>query len=229
MKLAKPVSHLIFALLLPMCAIARDIYTHPQVGAGVSGLRGTTLGNPASRGGIATCVGINAGIRLGNFRTGLGLSVLNSSYHNDDIFMESSVDPSTGQFVQKMYDLTYSFTQVLLMLNAGYEIGADSKVSITPEISIGPGYNAIIKSRMLSQETGEETKTKNMSNGFNSIPIYGRLAVHFTYRVNDRLGITLAPVYSHELNGSFSPIKTSILTPPGLYAITGNIGVMLNL
>lgn len=218
----------LLTLLLAQPLCAQRLYIQPQVGAGISGLRGTQWGSPMTKKGLASTVGVNCGLMKGHFRTGLGISLLNTSYHNEGVYFEPAFDPATGQPTQPSYDITLNYSQVLLTLNAGYEIHI-AKISVTPELSIGLAYNAISKTKRVSQETGETTKGKNSAGGFNRVPIYGRVALHFTYYLTHRLGISLTPIYSHELNGVSSPVKKSIFTPPGLFAFTGNLGVVLKI
>lgn len=215
----------ILALLTAHTSFSQGFYINPRVGAGFSGQR-WAFSNPTATGKVATTGGVYAGYTIKGFRIGTGIAVLNTGHKATGLVFADGFNPSTGQ--SDPVDIVVSDMQIIIPVTFAYVFAQNKKVSIAPELSLGPGFYAGSTIKKTSTTTGEVTKDK--LTGLGSVSLYGQMSVHLIYKLNKNIGITLTPTYAHELNSVFNGGSTvSGIFPIGNYAMTGSAGVIVEL
>lgn len=212
-------------LLSVSSSIGKGIYIHPRVGAGYFGQR-HPIATPNYSGKLAVAGGVYAGYSFKNFRIGTGVSLMTTRYTAKGLITQAQFAPTTGLPVSNpdRFDLTVTDTRFIIPVTVGYIFMPEQKISIIPELSIGPGFDAASRARYESTTTGQIGKSKG-SGG--PVAAMGQIAVHCLYKINNKMHFSLSPSYTHELNSILNGNTVPGGIPIGRYIITGDVGVLI--
>lgn len=208
----------------------RNFYIRPFAGLGLSNINESTnnpiIGTVGYDPVTSIVFGIDGGIALGHFRFGTGIRYLTSGGKYSVtfiLFQSNSIDTIFASLTHK---------HIIIPVSFGYQLNLNNSFAIVPELNIMPGFNTGYTSKVGSNLNDHPTKkyVPISSTNLKSFILWGNTTIHFEYKLNDRLSISVSPSYSRMLTNSLDPPPGSIYkVTEKHYSITGNAGVLIRL
>lgn len=215
----------IVLLLVFQQAHSKQFFIQARAGAGLSGIANNNIPSTYYKSGLGSNANVTAGWSKFGFNFGIGIASLNTSYKMTGLTFEDNFDPATGLPTTEpvITDVTVYFRQIIIPITVSYTLLPNRKISITPEIGIGPCVRTRNFSKLdMSDGTTETTKGVVTSDPITAV---GQMAINVVYNINNRIGISFTPQYTRNLfNITSSPFR-----PNAIYSLTGNVGVLVKL
>lgn len=226
---------LLTAGILTMQANAQSgFYLSPAIGAGMSGVKQNYFSidqkngfSPDSKVILSYNAQLGVGYRYKKWRLETGLQYLVTGYKYEDIFL--GIDFPTGP--AGTTETRYQHLAVPLRL--GYSISLSDRLHLVPYAGIAASYN--MGARTITDIPGSlksdyRWKSKDFKNQFNSISVWGNLALQLEYKTSDRISIFGGPSAQYMISNFLkTPDNAVYKASDRQYTINMDLGVKIGL
>lgn len=208
------------------------LFVNPYFGGGFSDII-TTGSIPNAQKTISLTsggIGVNVGYKTGKLIVTTGINFFNTGNETEDFVIFQNL---SAPYEYDSGRVSYSYRHIALPLKVGYTV-IDRKVSLTPELGIMLAYT-LGQWTNFNSLSGNQGRTDKMpadtyNNLFQSVSVFGTADILMAIHFNDKIALTLSPVFSYMLT-NLQKLKgpTIGVKSQRHYAATFNIGIMFSL